>query len=392
MMKEYPNALKIVLDSAVVMPSERIYFQESMNRILMEDVLSDINMPPFDKSAMDGFACRREELGCELEIIETIAAGAGPLKSLGKQQCARIMTGAMVPEGADCVFMVEESELTATGQVRFTGKDTKNNIAYLGEDIRKGEVVIQKGSRIKPQHIAIMASVGWIEPQVSKKPQVGIISTGNEIVEPDQIPAKSQIRNSNGFQLVAQVQLAGANANYHGIAADNEEITYQIIKKALEQDDVVLLSGGVSMGAFDFIPKVLERLEIELKFETLALQPGKPTVFGISGNRRVFGLPGNPVSSFNIFKLLVEPLINKMLGEKSPLHKMQLPMGIDFKRRRASRMSWFPVKISEDGKVYPMDYHGSAHIYALAEADAFAAFEINVSALKEGDLVDVRPF
>ncbi|RLD73374.1 MAG: molybdopterin molybdenumtransferase MoeA, partial [Bacteroidetes bacterium] len=174
MMIKFEDALDIVLNSIQFkLSTERTNINDSLGRILAEDVRSDINMPPFDKSAMDGFACRREDIDNELEIIEIIPAGKVPEKHIGKNQCAKIMTGAIVPEGADCVIMVEHTEITGDNTIRFIFDYTNNNICYVAEDIKKDDLVLQKGIEIKPQHIAVMASVGYTEPLVSKQPRIG---------------------------------------------------------------------------------------------------------------------------------------------------------------------------------------------------------------------------
>ena len=383
--------LQVVLDEAYTLGTEKIPLRESLDRVLAEDVVSDMDMPPFDKSAMDGFACRRDDLEQELRVIETVAAGGTPVKAVTEGECTRIMTGARVPDGADCVIKVEETDSLPGDKVIFTAGKTKDNIAHKAEDINKDDVVLKAGTRISPHHIAVMASAGWTVPQMFIRPSVGIISTGDEIVEPDLIPGPAQIRNSNGIQLYTQVLRQGSVPHYMGIAADNEEKTFEMISQAMHDHDVVLLSGGVSMGDFDFIPVVFRRLNLDVKFETLAVQPGKPTVFAVSGNKKlVFGLPGNPVSSYNIFELFARPLLNKMMGESVPFRNTRLRMGASYSRKRSSRLSWIPVRISDDGLVYPLEYHGSAHISSLTAADGFAAVPIGVLELNQGDYADIR--
>jgi molybdopterin molybdotransferase len=390
MMITYEEALEIVLRNTYLLDKETVQIQETIGRALAEDVFSDINMPTFNRSAVDGFACRRADLGQPLEVIETVRAGLFPQKVIGPGQCTRIMTGAPVPEGADCVIMVEETEEKAGAGILFRGSNTKTNISLLAEDVREGDCVLQAGTMIAPQHIAIMAAVGYVNPLVYKKPLVSVIATGDEIVEPHLKPGISQIRNSNGLQLVAQVVKAGAEGVYAGVAPDNEDDTMRFVTQALEQSDVVLLTGGVSMGTYDFVPRILEKAGIEILFRTISVQPGKPTVFGIKGNKRIFGLPGNPVSSFTIFEILVKPMLWKMMGITDPVRNMILTFGGHYQRKRGDRMQWLPVKIKA-GKVYPLEYHGSAHIFALADADAIAAVPLNITELKEGDLIDVRP-
>jgi len=384
------EALKIVLSTSYELGTEKVDLLHSPGRVLAEEVISDMDMPPFDKSAMDGFACRREDLENDLEVIETIAAGQHPVHSIGENQCARIMTGAMVPGGADVVIKVEETESLPGGKIRFTGEKTQANIALKGEDIQSAEVVLRKGTWIKPQHIAVMASVGCTRPSVYRQPRIAIISTGDEIVEPWEKPGPTQIRNSNSYQLYGQVLLAGAIPEYIGIAPDEEETSYRMMEKALRDNDILLLTGGVSMGDFDFIPGVIEKLGATVLFKTIAVQPGKPTVFATLNNKRIFGLPGNPVSSYNIFLLLVKPLILALMGGEHRPCPDRLPLGQDYTRRKSDRMSWVPVKISSEGKIYPMEYHGSAHVHSLAGADAIAGIPVGLKEIKAGDLLDVR--
>jgi molybdopterin molybdotransferase len=386
----YEEALQIVLKHSFNLKSETVPFMDSIGRVLAEAVYSDLNMPPFNRSAVDGFACRREDIGQPLVVIETVRAGVFPVKKIEKGQCTRIMTGAPVPEGADCVLMVEDTEEAGQDLIRFTGEKTKNNYSPFAEDVKTGDKVLEAGTFISPRYIAILAAVGCTDPVVSGRPTVAVIATGDEIVEPHIKPGISQIRNSNSYQLVAQVAKAGAIPLFLGIAQDNEEDTYTAIINALEKADIVLLTGGVSMGTFDFVPKIMEKAGIDILFRTVALQPGKPTIFGIKGEKRIFGLPGNPVSSFTIFEILAKPLILKIMGISEPITSMQFPFGTDYQRRRSDRMQWLPVQI-RDGKVYPLEYHGSAHIFSLAKADALAAIPLGITNLSAGALIDVRP-
>ncbi|GAB4285694.1 MAG: molybdopterin molybdotransferase MoeA [Marinilabiliales bacterium] len=389
-MIQLSEALNIVLNNKRLLQTERINFRETLGRVLAEDIESDIFMPPFDKSAMDGFACRYEDIKNKLTIIETVQAGKKPEKKVGKNQCTRIMTGAMIPEGADCVLMVEQTKSVSENEIIFTGKDTKPNICYYGEDLKKGELVLKKGTLLKPQHIAVLAAIGATQPLVYKKPVIGILSTGNEIVEPSIKPGISQIRNSNSYQLEAQTIRAGALPHYMGIVKDTEEETYKAIEKGIKESDILLLTGGVSMGDFDFVPEVMKKAGIEILFKTIAVQPGKPTTFGRHKDALIFGLPGNPVSSFIQFELLVKPLIYHCMGYNFKPQEIKLPMDCDYNRKKTDRMSWFPVKISEKGTVVPVEYHGSAHIFALPNADALSYFPIGATTLKKGEYVHVR--
>ncbi len=389
-MIQFEEALKIVSESAVRSGTERVSLNDSLGRVLAEDVHSDIHMPPFNKSAVDGYACKGVDLKEELDVIELIPAGKEPEKRVGEKQCSKIMTGAPVPEGADTIIMVEDVEELTSSKIKYVKDTVKDNICYLGEDVQKGDIVLTKGIRILPQHIAVLATAGCSSPLVYKQVRVAVISTGDELVEPEISPSPSQIRNSNAYQLIAQVNKIRAVPHYVGIAKDTEESTRDLITEAFESNDVVLLTGGVSMGDYDYVPQVLDELGVKLKFKSIAVQPGRPTVFGTRNEQFIFGLPGNPVSSFVQFELLVKPLIYALNGYNFKPARIRLPMGIDYSRRKTGRLSWMPVKINEDGEVIPLSYHGSAHINALTIADGMIAVPIGQSTINKGDLVDVR--
>ncbi len=371
--------------------SERVGLPEALNRVLAEDVCSDMDMPPFVKAAMDGYACRREDLAKDLQLVETVKAGEVPQKNVGPGQCTKIMTGGMVPEGADCVIMVEKTETPTEDTVRFTGESTRDNICLKGEDIRTGDVVARKGTRLRPAHIAMLASVGCARPEVARRPRVGIIATGDELVEPEVTPDVSQIRTSNSVQLVAQVQTADALPTYYGIAKDTDESLDATLKKAMAENDVVLLSGGVSMGDFDLVPGIMKANGIDILFDEIAVKPGKPTTFGVAPGCYCVGLPGNPVATFTQFELLVKPFLYKLMGLDFRPPNLLLPLAQAVTRKRAERESWIPVRITAEGKVEACKFHGSAHVEALCQADGLTSIPDGVNALEAGTLVTVRP-
>lgn len=389
-MISFEKAYETVIASVFRTGTETIPFTESLGRILAQDIRSDMDMPPFNKSTVDGFACRREDLGMDLLIIETIAAGRIPEKSLQRGECSNIMTGAPLPEGADCVIMVEESELLPSGRMKFNGSYSKPNFSMRGEDIKNGDIVLKADKCIKPQDIAIIASVGCTMLSVSKLPVIGVISSGDELVEPHEKPGLSQIRNSNAYQLMAQSKNAGCSCKYYGIAIDDENETFGIVKKGIEECDILLLTGGVSMGDFDFIPSVLERAGISLLFSRVNVQPGKPTTFGVHPDCLVFGLPGNPVSSFVQFELLVRPLIYKMMGNDWKPFTCELPMQVSYRRRSSDRLGFVPVLITDQREVFPVEYHGSAHISSMSLADGIIAIPPGINTIDKREIVSVR--
>ncbi|MGE0088584.1 MAG: gephyrin-like molybdotransferase Glp [Bacteroidales bacterium] len=392
-MISFQEAYSIVISKVIpIDSSENISLSHSIGRVLAQDVTSDINMPPFRKTAVDGYACRMSDITNKLEIIEVIPAGVMPTKTIETGQCAKIMTGAPLPSGADCVLMVEDTKIIDEKYIEFTRKSTKANICELGEDIRIGDLSIEKGTTILPKHIAIMAALGCHQPKVVTKPKVSILPTGDELVEPDVKPTGSQIRNSNGHQLISQVINSGAEPIYNGIVGDTKEETYKAISQALEQSDVVILTGGVSMGDFDFVPEIMSQLGVQIHFNSIAVQPGKPTTFGTKGNKLIFGLPGNPVSSFVQFELLVKPVLLKMMGCKTinPF-QVKATMGTDYSRKRSERLAFVPVMLTEQNLVLPVEFHGSAHIFALSKANGIISVPIGIEKIDKGELVYVRP-
>jgi molybdopterin molybdotransferase len=389
-MIQFEEALEIINKSAVPLASEKTSLEDCLGRVLSVDVYSDMDMPPFNKSAVDGYACRRADLDKELTILETIPAGKVPSKFIGASECSKLMTGGMLPEGADTVIMNEDVEITGSDTIRFVASRTASNYCTRAEDIRSGEKVLDKGTQLRPQDIAVLASVGCANPDVFKLPLIGIISTGDELVEPAETPAQSQIRNSNAYQLLAQVKRASCIGKYFGIARDTEAATLQIIQQAAAESDIVMLTGGISVGDFDFVPLVIQKAGFDIKFRSLAVQPGKPVIFATREKQYLVALPGNPVSSFVQFELLVKHLIRLITGNKVPQMQLKVPMGIDYARKKTSRKSFFPVYVSDEGTAMPVEYHGSAHIHSYIHAHGIATIEIGENEISKGTLIDVR--
>lgn len=388
----FEKAYELVMAAARPLDTERVPLAGALNRVLAEDAVSDMDMPPFDKSAMDGYACRKADLDEALRVIETIPAGSMPTRNIAPGECAKIMTGAPVPEGADCVIMIERSETAGAGLVRFTGTSTPANICIRGEDVRAGQIVLRQGTLIHPQHIAVLAAVGCIEPQVYRRARVGVIATGDELVEPSSKPGGAKIRNSNSAQLMAQTTAAGAVPSYYGIASDSHRATLDLLHGALEENDVALISGGVSAGDFDVVPEVITALGLEIAFDAIAIKPGKPTTFAAGDLGYCFGLPGNPVSTYVLFEVLVKPFLRKLMGEStSKSETWPVKLSAPITRKGGERAAWIPVRFTGDGEAAPCDYHGSAHIHALCGADGLIFLPIGVTVLEKGAEAHVRP-
>lgn len=388
-MISYEEAFSQVMGEARVLPSESTTLADACGRVLSEDVAVDMDMPPFHKSAMDGYACRKGDLPGPLRVVEVIQAGMQPGRKIGAGECAKIMTGAKLPGGADWVVMVEDCSAEEDGRILVKGAAATAHICFQGEDLRAGDTVLRRGTRLEPRHIALLAMAGCVAPRVVRVPRVGIIATGDELVEPDATPGICQIRNSNSWQLRAQVLEAGGNPLYYGIVADIREELDQALRQALPDCDVILLSGGVSMGDYDYVPEVMACNRVRILFDSIAMQPGKPTTFGVGNGIYCFGLPGNPVSTFLQCEILVKPLMYVLMGAAFRPPWESRILSVPYKRGKTQRQAWVPVEEADPGCVRPLDFHGSAHISALVDSSGFMTVPIGVSGLAKGDVVKV---
>lgn len=390
-MLEYKDALKLIVSSAKIMPVEKVDLRNSLNRVLATDIIHDMDMPPFNKSAMDGYACRQADLGNELEVIETIFAGKLPEKKIGKNQCYRIMTGAVVPPEADFVFKKEIAEVTVNGKVICQKPLSPNNICYRGEDIQKGQIVLNKSALLTPRHLPVLAGAGVSRPNVYSQPSIMVFATGTELVEPDEQPKSFQIRNSNSSQLLAQISELGISANYGGIIKDEKEALTEKVRAALDLSDIVFLTGGVSVGEYDFIPEILQHLGFEILVASTAIKPGKPMVFARKGDKYCFALSGNPVSSFVQFELYAKPFLYAMVGHNFEQKTLTFPLGKELSRKKADRINFVPANINKKMEVIQVEFHGSAHINALSGASYLLEIPKGVKTIQKGEKVNVRP-
>jgi molybdopterin molybdotransferase len=309
--------------------------------------------------------------------------------TVGEGQCAKIMTGAMLPEGTDKVIKVE---LTSASGGRMIPVDSENkmNVCLRGEDVRKGEKVLGKGVMIRPAEVGIMASMGVSEPEVYKIPKVVVMATGSEIIEPGTPLSDGKIFNSNGYSLQAQLLKMGIPSQYGGIITDDRPSLEKMFSRHLDNSDVIIVSGGVSMGDFDFVPSILNELGVSLQFDKVAVKPGKPTVFGERNGTFFWGLPGNPVSTFVIFEVFVKPFLYRMMGHEYQVPYLKGTMKDRFLKKKSGRTSFVPVKYDE-GEVEPVVYHGSAHFDSLSGANGLLQVPAGVDQLEKGKTVYVRP-
>lgn len=389
-MIELEKAVELAAMHLVKTGAERLTMEKALDRVLAEDVLADRDIPPFHRATMDGYACRREDLPGPLKVIETVEAGAVPSLTVGGAQCVKIMTGAMVPGGADCVIMKEYTEETGNGKILFTADETDAHIDPRGQDLKEGDLLLQKGCRISPGHLGILASAGKIHVRVSNKLNVGILATGSELVEPGKRPEGAEIRNSNSYQLAAQLRRAGQVPVIMGMVEDEAGKIAERISAAMANSDLLLLTGGASVGELDLVPGVMKELGFQLEFDRVAIQPGKPVSFAHRKEKSCFGLSGNPVSSFVQFEMLVRPYLEACAGMRPVNKRIRIRMEDEFRRKRADRQFFLPVSFTDRGTCQAVDYHGSGHLHALAKVSGFAQMPAGQHVVEKGDELTVR--
>lgn len=318
------NAQSCILESVKLLAAESAGLEQSLGRVLAEDVRANRDLPPYDVSAMDGYALRSADLAkipAILDVIEDIKAGDLPSKIVQAGMCARIMTGAPVPQGADAVIRVEETQSLSEGKVQVNAAvKPGNDIRMRGEGMRTGDVVLTKGTGITPGVTGVLATVKQAQVQVYRRPRVAILSTGNELEDMDDPVDPNKIPNSNSYALMAQVQALGIEPDLLGIARDDPVELEEYLQRGLKFD-VLLVSGGTSVGVHDYVRPTVEALGVQMKFWRVAMKPGHPVAFGVlqrkvkgASESFVFGLPGNPVSSMVCFEQFVAPALRRMMG------------------------------------------------------------------------------
>ncbi len=391
------DALQTVLAAVSVLGAEKVGLLDAPGRVLAEDIIAERDHPPWDNSAMDGFAVRHEDIARDpaqivLTIIENVPAGTVPAKVVGKGEAVRIMTGAPIPAGADTVLKVEDTAQTPTSVTVFKNEPKGAYIRPQGGDVRKGDCIMPRGTIIRPAEAAMLAMLAKSFVFVSQRPRVAILSTGDELADLDERCGEEKIVNANSYGIAAAVQEAGGLPMLLGIARDNPEDLKAKISRG-RHADVLVLSGGVSMGEYDFTKPVLQELGGEMHFWKLAIRPGQPVAFGTIGRTLAFGLPGNPVSSLVTFEQLVRPAILKMCGSQvltRPVVRARFQE--TFSKRPDRRHFLRGILWMENGTlmVRTTGSQGSGILTSMVKANGLIDIPVEAETLKPGDVVNVQ--
>jgi molybdopterin molybdotransferase len=373
-----------------LMPAESVPLDASLGRILRQEIQADADSPPFNRSIRDGFALRAADVATVPVTLRVIGESRAGLSFAGQVEaatCCEIMTGAEMPAGADAVVMVEDTERVSDMEVRILKSvSAGRSVQAAGTECRAGDRLLASGRKISVGDIGILASVGCAQVRVSRRPRIAIVSTGDELVPVDQIPGPAEIRNSNSFSLAAQVEEAGGEPEMLGIAPDVAGELRRKLSDAFEAD-IVLTSGGVSMGKYDLVEAVLEELGAHVEFEKVAMKPGKPTVFGWRDRTFVFGLPGNPVSTIVSFQLFVRPLIRRLLHSSDVKNRFMNATLTGAVRCDPAREACVPASVSFTGGRYylsPVAWKGSSDLVGLSRANAYVRIPQAEGSLEPG--------
>lgn len=338
---DYETARDLLIEQVTPVSAEILPLPDCAGRVLAAELRAEENVPAFDRSPYDGYALRSvdsllaaKENPVTLRILEEVPAGAVPTVSVSEGEAVKVLTGAPIPEGADAVIPFEKTEFTDETVTIFTPLKSGENVVKIGEDVQKGAVLASKGEIIDTGLSGALAAQGVAMPEVYRIPKIGIISTGNEIVEADEKPAPGKIRNSNRYSLSAALNSAGCEGVYLGIAGDSAERIAELITEGLAECDAVMLTGGVSVGDYDLTPEAMELAGVQILIRGVALKPGMACAYGIKDGKLVCGLSGNPASSLTNFYAVALPALKKLTGLREYMPKeIKVTLKTDFKKK-----------------------------------------------------------
>lgn len=384
-------------------PSETVGLLECYDRILHDDVVSDINIPDFKRSTVDGYAVRSRDLFGASETSPSMLDLTGEAE-MGKTnlgslefpgECMYVPTGGMLPEGSDAVIMIEDVEkLDEITLLANKSVSPGENVIQIGEDIGKGELVLRKGTRLRPYEIGVLASIGCISVRVARKPRIGIISTGDEIVEPGKVPSLGQVRDINSYLLYSLVQESSGEPVMYDFVRDDFDELRDTVGRALVECDTVLISGGSSVGKKDETMNVINSFEnSEILVHGIAIKPGKPTILGKAGGKAVFGLPGHPLACAVIYKAFVTQYMNKLTGKVEAEYPVECEFDINYHKAKG-REEYLPVALSQagDARIASPILSKSGLITGFSKAWGYIKIEKNNEGLRKGQTVQVYKF
>ena len=397
-MIEFEEARALALSALKTRPPESVPLAGALGRTLARDIKARENIPPFDKATMDGYALRAEDIraagkdaAVELEVLEDLPAGRVSRRSVGRGQAVRIMTGAPLPKGADAVVMVEDTERSGGRVIIRRAVRPADNTGQAGEDLKKGELVLERGAVIGPAETGMLAATGLARVPVVRRPKLAVIATGDEIVEPGERKAAGQIRNSNGPALLAMALRAGADAKYLGIARDKSSSLRAKLARA-KGTDILVLTGGVSVGDYDLVRDELRTAGVKPVFWQVRIKPGKPVFFGRRGSQLVFGLPGNPTSAMVTFLLFVQPAIERLLGRTNPGPRGGRAVLAEDIVIKPGRTQFLRGVLDAEGpvlKVAPYPDQKSGVLRSMARSRVLIVVPADVSRLEKGADVEI---
>ncbi len=382
----------------LTMSGELVPLSEALGRVLREPVIAAEYVPDFNRSTVDGYAVRSSDtFGCSeaipalLVLTGEVLMGETPVMEIGSGQCASIPTGGELPKGADAVVMIEYTENYGDGTIGILKSAAPGScLIFRGDDVRPGKEVLSRGRRLGVQDIGTLAALGHSKVSVCRKPVAGIISTGDELVSFSETPKGGQIRDVNSVMLSALLQDAGAECIFYGILKDDEALLDAAVGRALEECDLVLVSGGSSVGMKDSTCRVIEK-HGSLLFHGIAMKPGKPTILGIAGGKAVFGLPGHPMAAFFVSELFVRPLVSRLMGRKAHIREIQAVLDETISANDG-REHYLGVCLEErDGLCHAVPIHSkSGLITSLAASDGYFRIPRDCEGIAAGSKISVR--
>ena len=375
---DHHEAVRLVLNNTPRAPEENTLLERAQNLILSEDLKARFDSPPFDNSAVDGYAVRSAdtEEGKVFPVVDEAPAGRPAQKSVGEGEAIKVFTGGVIPEGADAVVMVENTSGWGEEFELKKAAEPGQNVRRSGEDVREGDVILRAGTEIGAPEIALSATQGYGELPVYRRPKVAVLSTGTELVTPGERDlSPGEIYDSNSFAMLAQAREAGAEAFRISAASDDADVLRDTIQEALESADVVVTSGGVSVGEKDLVKSTLLELGVEQVFWGVKLKPGKPVFYGAREDSRFFGLPGNPVSAMVCFELFVRPALAQMMGREDkerPRIQVYFDEGMSNRLGRMHAMRVSLERTNKGWRAESVGAQGSGLVSSLTKADALA--------------------